>query len=148
MDDHEVAWPTGMSERDPPARARPLVFNPKGFLVAILQDADQAERAKAALAGAGLAEKDLRVYTSQEILDSWERFLVERSVPQRVVGAVTDDPETIELYFGYAREGRSALWVYVPERDDAKRAVRHLADHQLLHVRYYGQDTQDDFHIR
>jgi hypothetical protein len=137
-----------MSQDDPPARARPLVFNPKGFLVAILEDADQAERAKAALAAAGFAQKDLRVYASQEILNSWERFLVERSVPQRVVGAVTDDPDTIEQYFGYAREGRSALWVRVPDQDDANRAVRHLTDHQVLHVRHYGHDGQEDIHIR
>jgi hypothetical protein len=148
MNDHKVVWPTGTSEQDPPARARPLVFNPTGFLVVILQDADQAERVRAELARAGFAETDLRVYTSQEILDSWERFLVERSVPQRVVGAVTDDPATIELYFGYARAGRAALWVRVPDRDDAKRAVRHLIDHEVLHVRYYGHDGQEDIHIR
>jgi hypothetical protein len=44
MDDDEVVWPTGMSDQDPAARDRPLVFNPQGFLVAILEDADQASR--------------------------------------------------------------------------------------------------------
>jgi hypothetical protein len=53
------------------------------------------------------------------MLDSWERFQAERSLAQRVAGAVTDDPATIELYFGYAREGRSALWVHVPDDADA-----------------------------
>ena len=134
MDDDEVVWPTGMSEQDPAARDRPLVFNPQGFLVAILQDADQAEQAKTTLADAGFAERDLRVYTSKEILDSWERFQTERSLAQRVAGAVTDDPETIEQYFGYARQGRAALWVHVPDDADAKRAVRALADHQVLHM--------------
>ena len=148
MSEDEVAWPTGMSDQDPAARERPLVFAPEGFLVAILEDADQAEQAKITLAGAGFAERDLRVYTSQEILDSWERFLVERSVPQRVVGAVTDDPATIEQYFGYAREGRAALWVHAPDRDEANRAVRHLIDQQVLHVRYYGHHGQEDIHIR
>jgi hypothetical protein len=52
------------------------------------------------------------------------------------------------LYFGYARAGRSALWVRVPDRDDAKRAVRHLIDYDVLHVRYYGDDGQEDIHIR
>jgi hypothetical protein len=80
--------------------------------VAILDDADHAERARAALVEAGFADRDLRVYTSQQILDSWERFQAERSLVQRVAGAVTDDPDTIEQYFGYAREGRSALWVH------------------------------------
>jgi len=41
MSEDEVVWPTGMSDQDPSARDRPLVFNPEGFLVAILEDADQ-----------------------------------------------------------------------------------------------------------
>ena len=148
MSANQVAWPTGMSDQDPAARDRPLFFNPQGFLVAILEDADQAEQAKATLAAAGFADRDLRVYTSKQILDSWERFLAERSLAQRVAGAVTDDPDTIELYFGYARAGRAALWVHVPEDDDADRAVRGLADHQVLHFRHYGHDSQQDIHIR
>jgi hypothetical protein len=147
MSADQVAWPTGMSDQDPAARERPLFFNPQGFLVAILQDADQAEQAKAGLGDAGFAERDLRVYTSQQILDSWERFQAQRSLAQRVVGAVTDDPDTIELYFGYARQGCSALWVHVPDEADAKRAIRGLADHQVLHIRHYGHDSQDDLHI-
>jgi hypothetical protein len=147
MNANEVVWPTGMSDQDPAARDRPLVFNPQGFLVAILQDADQAEQARATLAEAGFADGDLRVYTGQEILHSWERFQAERSLAQRVAGVVTDDPDTIELYFGYARQGRSALWVHVPEEADAKRAVRALADHQVLHIRHYGHNRQDDIHI-
>jgi hypothetical protein len=148
MSANDVVWPTGMSDQDPGARDRPLFFNPQGFLVAILEDADQAERARAALAEAGFADRDLRVYTSRQILDSWKRFQAERSLAQRVAGAVTDDPDTIDLYFGYAREGRSALWVHVPDEADAKRAVRALADHQVLHFRHYGHDRQDDLHIR
>jgi hypothetical protein len=148
MSANEITWPTGMSEQDPAARARPLFFNPQGFLVAILNDADQAEQARATLAEAGFSDRDLRVYTSQQILDSWERFQAERSIAQRVVGAVTDDPETIELYFGYARQGRSALWVRVPDEADADRAIRCLADHQVLHFRHYGHDSQQDLHIR
>jgi hypothetical protein len=148
MSANEVVWPTGMSDQDPAARDRPLFFNPQGFLVAILEDADQAERARAALAKAGFADRDLRVYTSQQILDSWQRFQAERSLAQRAVGAVTDDPDTIELYFGYAREGRSALWVHVPDEADADRAVRRLADHQVLHFRHYGHNSQQDLHLR
>ena len=148
MSANDVVWPTGMSDQDPAARDRPLFFNPQGFLVAVLEDADQAERARAALEGAGFADRDLRVYTTQQILESWERFQAERSLGQRVVGAVTDDPDTIELYFGYARAGRSALWVHVPDEADADRAVRGLADHQVLHFRHYGHDTQQDLHLR
>jgi hypothetical protein len=148
MSADQVAWPTGMSDQDPAARERPLFFNPQGFLVAVLEDADQAEQAKATLAAAGFADRDLRVYTSSQILDSWERFQAERSLAQRVAGAFTDDPDTIELYFGYARAGRSALWVHVPDEADADRAVRGLVDHPVLHFRHYGHDRQQDLHIR
>jgi hypothetical protein len=148
MSANEVVWPTGMSDQDPAARDRPLVFNPQGFLVAILDDADHAEQARAALAEAGFTDRDLRVYTSQQILNSWERFRAERSLAQRVAGAVTDDPATIELYFGYARAGRAALWIHVPDDADADRAVRGLADHQVLHFRHYGYGNQQDLHIR
>jgi hypothetical protein len=143
-----LSGPRACPTQDPAARERPLFFNPQGFLVAVLEDADQAERARAALAGAGFADRDLRVYTSRQILDSWERFQAERSLAQRVAGAVTDDPDTIELYFGYARAGRSALWVHVPDEADADRVVRVLADHQVLHFRHYGHDRQPDLHIR
>jgi hypothetical protein len=81
MNANEVVWPTGMSDQDPAARERPLFFNPQGFLVAILQDTDQADQAKAALVDTGFAETDLRVYTSSQILDSWERFQAQRSLP-------------------------------------------------------------------
>ena len=148
MSANDVVWPTGMSDQDPAARDRPLFFNPQGFLVAVLEDADQAERARAALEGAGFADRDLRVYTSQQILESWERFQAERSLGQRGVGAGTHVPDTLELYIGYARAGRSALWVHVPDEADADRAVRGLADHQVLHFRHYGHDTQQDLHIR
>ena len=85
----EVAWPTGMSDQDPAARDRPLVFNPQGFLVAVLEDADQAEQARAALVDAGFADRDLRVYTSQQILDDHQRYLAQRSLARQVVTAVT-----------------------------------------------------------
>jgi hypothetical protein len=147
MTANQVAWPMGMSDQDPSLGARPLAFNPQGFLVAILEDADQAEQAKAGLVEAGFASTELRVYTSQQILEDHERFLAQRTLARRVVGAVTDDPDTIELYFGYARSGRSALWIHVPD-DDADRAVRALADHQVLHFRHYGHDSQQDIHIR
>jgi hypothetical protein len=60
---------------------------------------------------------------------------------------LTDDPDTIELYFGSARQGRSALWVHVPEEADAKQAVRALADIRSSTSAIYGQDRQDDIHI-
>ena len=65
MSANQVAWPMGMSDQDPSLGARPLAFNPQGFLVAILQDADQAEQAKATLAQARV--RGFRKSTCQEM---------------------------------------------------------------------------------
>jgi hypothetical protein len=128
--------------------AQSSVLKPHGFLVLILEDSGEAALAQAALHDAGFAEGDLRVYSSEQILADHDRYLAQRSATERVVGAVTDDRGTIELYFGYAREGRAALWVGIPDRSDANRALRHLADCEELHLRYYGYYSEEDIHLR
>jgi hypothetical protein len=148
MEEPEVVWPMGMSDQDPSLADRPLLFNPKGFLVAILEDDDHAEQARTALQAAGFADRDLRVYTSQQILADHERYLAQRSLARRVVGSVTVDPDSLKRYLDRAREGRAALWVHVPDDADANRAIRCLADHPVLHMRHYGQDRQEDLHLR
>jgi len=145
MADDEIVWPMGMTDR--PLSSRPLVFKPKGFLVAILTDADEATRAVSALRAAGFADRELRVYTSEQILADSALYLAQRSVTRRVVGALTDDQETIDLYFGHARDGRSALWVHVADDDGADRAIRGLAGCATLHVRHYGHREQSDFYL-
>ena len=148
MTAEEPSTPWPMDTGDGDSHARSSVFKPQGFLVLILEDTAEAGLAQAALHDAGFVEGDLRVYSSEQILADHDRYLAQRSVTQRVVGALTDDRGTIELYFGYAREGRAALWVRVPDRSDANRALRHLADHEVLHLRYYGHYSQEDIHLR
>ena len=141
----EFVWPVGMSDQDPDPASRPMVFDPKGFLVAILTDATEAERAAAALRAAGFADRELRVFTGRQIVDDYARYTAQQSLPRRVVAALTDDQETIELYHGHAREGRAALWVHVADDDEADRAIRGLAGSATLHIRHYGRRRQSDF---
>ena len=68
MADTDIVWPVGTTDRDPDLSARPMVFNPTGFLVAILPDADAAEQAATALHAAGFAEGKLRIFSSAQIL--------------------------------------------------------------------------------
>jgi hypothetical protein len=72
MDEHEVAWPTGMSDQDPASRERPLVFNSQGFLVAILaqnpaccetEQAPELAWSKSDRAPTGMRERPLEVTT-------------------------------------------------------------------------------------
>jgi hypothetical protein len=69
MADTDIVWPVGTTDQDPDLTSRPMVFNPKGLLVAILPGADEAERAAAALRDAGFADRKLRILTSRQILD-------------------------------------------------------------------------------
>ncbi len=146
MADTDIVWPMGMTDRD--LSTRPLVFDPRGFLVAILGDADRAEEAAAALRRAGFADRKLRIYTSSQILADHELYTAQRSTARRVVGALTDDQETIDLYFGHARDGRAALWVHTLDDDEAGRAIRGLAGCGALHIRHFGHRRQSDFFLR
>ena len=141
----QVIWAMGM---DRELSTHPLVFYPKGFLVMILDDIEACVRARAALLGAGFGEEDLRVYTSEQILDDQKLFLAARSKTRRVVAAQSDDQTSIVLYFGYAAEGRGAPWVHVPEKHDASRAMRYLVDQHALHYCYYVPNEDLDIHVR
>ncbi len=145
MADADIVWPVGTTDQDPALSDRPFVFAPKGFLVAILHGADEAERAAAALRSAGFADQKLRIFTGEQILTDYRRYLAQMGPTRRVAAAVTDDQETLDLYHGHARDGRAALWVHVTDDDEATRAIRGLASIRTLHIRHYGRHRQSDF---
>jgi hypothetical protein len=134
----KVVWPWGMSDEDPDPATRPWVFNPRGFLLVVLEDDAEAERAGAALEQVGFGEDQRRIHAGAQVLDERERFLAQRSTAQRLVEKVTIDTEVLHLLLDYARAGRAFLWVRVPDRADANRAIRGLSATKVLYFRYYG----------
>ena len=148
MADTDIVWPVGTTDHDPDLSDRPMIFNPKGFLVAILPDADAADQAAQALRDAGFADRKLRVFTSAQILEDYARYRRQPGIARSVVATLTDDQETIDLYYGHARDGRSALWVHVVDDDEANRAIRSLSGSAALHIRHYGHRRQSDFHLQ
>jgi hypothetical protein len=147
MADDEIVWPVGTTDRDPDLSSRPMIFAPRGFLVAILPDAEEAERAAARLREAGFTDRKLRIFTSQQILDDYAHYTARQSMPRRVVTALTDDEETLSLYHRYARDGCCALWVQVA---DGRGQPRHsdLSGYATLHIRHDGHRRQSDFHLQ
>lgn len=137
----EVDWPHNAEHE------LPLIFNPKGFLVAILPDDAATERARAALQTSGFAATDLRVYTCEEIRHEHGRYLKERGLARKVLSRVTERESDYEFYSRLASEGRGALWVHVAERRDASRAIRYLVDLEILHYRYFGHDEELDLPV-
>ena len=142
----DIVWPMDVRETD--FSSGRLHFKPRGFLVAILPDPAEVERAVTALQVGGFAERELRVYTGQQILADHETYAAQQDPVHRVVRAATNDRETVDLYFGHARDGRLALWVYVVDDAAADRAIRYLSGCHALHIRHYGHHKQSDFYLR
>jgi hypothetical protein len=144
--DEDIRWPMDFDRK--PGRGPNLVFRPIGFLVVMLVGADEARAAAAALRESGFAEGDLKVYTAEEIQANYDRYMKDRTVPERLAGVVTDDVEGRDLYMSYAREGRSALWMRIPDERDVRKALQVLSGHPYLHSRYYGPNGVQDVHLK
>ena len=145
--DSEIVWPWGMTDRDPDPASRPWVFKPEGFLVVVLADTAEAERADAALGEAGFPDGHRRIYTGAQVMDERQRFVAQQGAGRRLVEKLTIDTDVLQLFIDYAESGRAFLWVRVPQRADANRAIRALGGHQVLHYRYYGDSSVEDIHV-
>ena len=145
MDESENTFPMDFYVED--LSPRPWKFRPEGYLVVILSDADEGQRAEAALVAEGFAPRDVKLYPGKQILANYEVYAGRRTITDKVAGPVIDDTEGKELYLGYAREDRCAMWVRIPNEDNVPKALGVLADFQYLHTRYYGDEKQTDYQI-
>jgi hypothetical protein len=145
MDEDENPFPMDFYVEDP--SPRPWKFRPEGYLVVILSDAGEGQRAEGALVASGFAPRDVKVYTGRQILENYEVYATRRNIVDKWAGSVIDDAEGRELYLGYAREDRSALWLRLPDETDVPKALRMLADFRYVHTRYYGPGKQQDFRV-
>lgn len=136
-----ASWPMDIEQLLSP------VFRAEGYFVVILADTDEGQETAAALEVAGVSRNDLKLYTSDDILGIHEEYLERRSAVAKIVGAMTDDDAGRDLYLGYAKEGRSALWARLPDKAVVPKVLRVLADRDYLHARYYGEDGVQDFHL-
>jgi hypothetical protein len=146
MSDRDDAFPMDIFDRDHPTH-RAWNFRPRGFLVVMLTDAGEAERAEAALAAAGFAPSDLKRYDAEEIVANFAAYLERIGAADKLLGTVLDDVEGRDRYVAYAREGLSALWARIPDEDRVPKALRVLADFDYRHARYYGDGTRTDLEI-
>ena len=144
MNVSQNVFPLDINEREP--GARPWKFRPDGYLVVVLSDEVEAQRAQEALVGVGYAPRDIKLYPGKQILATFEVYKGQRNAADRVAGVVRDDIEGRDLYLDYAREGRCGLWLRVHE-DKVPKALRVLADHDYLHTRYYGINSETDYNL-
>ena len=118
MGEQDITFP--MDVTDP---SRPWKFKPEGYLVVILTGISEARRALSALVEGGFGDRDIKVYSGEQILENDAVNMRRRAVASRFLGPVTAQTSGRDLYLGYAREGR-ALWLRLPNEDDVSKALR------------------------
>ena len=145
MNEEENTFPMDIYQDD--VAPRPWELRPEGYLVVMLADAEIAARAEASLVAMGFATRDIKLYPGEQILATYEAYSERQKASGKLASWIADDKVGRELYLDYAREGRCALWLRLPDEDKAPMALRALADFEYLHARHYGDDKQTDFHI-
>ena len=128
-------WPI-----EQPPGLRPWFFSAMGYLAILFRTRAEAQRAQQGLHARGVPEEDVRLYTSEQILDTEARLDAERSGLARAVAALTIDQEARRRYLDNAAAGGVALWLFAPTDHDANRLIQHLADYDYLSLRYYGEE--------
>jgi hypothetical protein len=115
---------------------RPWTFSTRGYLEVLFTNSDEARRAYADLQERGVPAADMRLYVAEEILRNEAHLLEGRSWLAKLVDALTGDHQARRRDVANTRAGGAALWLYAPNRHDANRLLRVLADHDIFYVRH------------
>jgi hypothetical protein len=134
-------WPL---EQPAEGTVRPWYLTASGYLMVLFSHPDEAQRARSGLVGHEVAQEDIRLYESEEILRLLARARKERSILAKAVFALAADPSVKQRVLDNARTGGAALWLVAPTRDRADQLVALLADYSYSSLRYYGQDGVAD----
>ncbi len=134
-------WPF---EQPAEGTLRPWYLTASGYLMVLFGDPEEAHRARRGLLGRGVAEQDLRLYESEEVLRILARLRQERSLLARAVAALAADASARQRFLDTARTGGAILWLVAPTKDRADQLVGLLADYDYGSLRYYGEDGVAD----
>jgi hypothetical protein len=130
-------WPF---EKPAKETLRPWFFSAAGYLAVLFRDDEEDKRAQQGLLERGVPEDDVRLYNSEQIMETLSRLKKERSALAKAVAALTVDRDAKARYVDNAKAGGAALWLYAPTEDHADRLVRLLTEYNYASVRYYGED--------
>ena len=130
-------WPPEQSAK---GTLRPWHYTAVGYLAALFEDPEEAQRAQRGLQQRGVPEGDLRLYDGEETLRMASRLQQERSILAKAINTVVVDHQVRERWLANARAGGSQLWVHAPTKDRADRLVGLLADYHYLSLHYFGED--------
>ena len=134
-------WPF---EQPAEGTLRPWYVTANGYLEVLFSDPEEAQRAQRGLLQHQIAQEELRLYKSEEILRIMSQLQEERSIVAKAVAALVADPAAKQRFLDNAWTGGAALWVVAPTRDRADHLVQLLADYDYSSLRYYGDHGVTD----
>ena len=115
-------------------------YYPMGYVVAVIDDAAEAERASEALRRTGWAGGDVRVLTGDEVLADHRAFLEDRSLLERAESLLaSDEVDAQGEYLDEADQGRRLVTVRAETPEQAERAAAVLRAHHGRLMRHYGR---------
>ena len=110
--------------------------------MAIVADAEVAERASRALQEAGWAATDIHHLSGQALLDYHEhRSQTQNMVERLAVFLASDEKLVLAQYLDEARRGRHFLFVHAPEQEQARQVASVVEPFQPLAMYHYGEYT-------
>jgi hypothetical protein len=104
-------WPPEQSAK---GTLRPWHDTAAGYLAALFEDAEEAQRAQRGLQQRGVPEGDLRLYDGEETLRIASRLQQERSILAKAIKEIVVDHRAERRWLGNARAGGSLLLIYAP----------------------------------
>ncbi len=120
---------------------------PKHYVVGVIDDLQEAERAVQALLQVGFTATDIRLRTGQEVLevrrehDEQKPKLLTRIVETINDASSDDELNETDVYAEEASEGHNILNVYARTSDQITSAQNVLAAHYAHTIKYFGDWT-------
>jgi hypothetical protein len=134
-------WPF---EQPAEGTLRPWYLTATGYLMVLFSHPEEAQRARSGLLEHKVAQEDIRLYGSEEILRILARAQAQRSILAKAVSPWPPTRPARQRVLDSARTGGATLWLVAPTRDRADHLVALLADYSYSSLRYYGKDGVAD----
>ncbi|HLG62935.1 MAG TPA: universal stress protein [Ktedonosporobacter sp.] len=116
---------------------------PKNYVIAVIEDDQEAQRAIRELQEAGIAAEDIHFLKSREVLESVEDTAVTRSFLSRIAdvfqAVASDDDAHVLIYVEEARRGRHIINVQAEKSEQVEMIKDILVKHHARTIKYFGR---------
>lgn len=117
------------------------IFYPVGYIVAGFPTASQAQKVQADLVTGGYSDDDVKLRTSQQVIDDSQKNLDEHTGFFARLG--TSD-EAVQTHLDAAKHGATLLLIYAPNDIEADRAMNVVRRQPFVFAHRYHRLAIED----